>query len=70
MRRNYMSDIIPSVGAVVPTTITRQDVVTKVFEVSHPGTTQVQSTVYNVTIYDRSGSLQQVTNSYQVNYLV
>ena len=65
-----MSDIIPSVGAVVPTPITRQDVVTKVFEGSHPGPTQVPSTVYNVTIYDINGKLQTVTNSHVINYTV
>ena len=35
-----------------------------------PGQKKIIETFYNVTIYDRSGSLQQVTNSYQVNYLV
>ena len=40
-----MTDIIPSVGAIIPTTTTRQDVVTKVYEGTEPGTTQVHSTV-------------------------
>ena len=35
-----------------------------------PGQKKIVETFYNVTIYDRSGSLQQETNSYQVNYLV
>lgn len=35
-----------------------------------PGQRKIIETFYNVTIYDRNGSLQQVSNSYQVNYLV
>tara|TARA_B100001939_G_scaffold303874_1_gene281846 strand:- start:499 stop:696 length:198 start_codon:yes stop_codon:yes gene_type:complete len=65
-----MADMIPSVGATIPTTTTRQDVVTKIFEGSHPGTTQIQSTVYNVTVYDINGKLQTVTNSHVINYTV
>jgi len=65
-----MPDIIPSVGAIVPTTTTRQDVVTKVYEGTEPGTTQVHSTVYNVTVYDINGKLQTVTNSHVINYTV
>ena len=52
------------------TTTTRQDVVTKVYEGTEPGTTQVHSTVYNVTIYDINGKLQTVTNSHVINYTV
>ena len=65
-----MPDLIPSVGAVVPSTNTRQEVVTKVYKGDRPGTTQVHSTVYNITIYDVNGKLQTVTNSHVINYTV
>ncbi len=65
-----MPDMIPSVGAVVPTSTTRQDVVTKVYEGATPGSTKVHSTVYNVTVYDINGRLQTVTNSHVINYTV
>lgn len=35
-----------------------------------PGTKRYIETIYNVTIYDRAGVLQRITNSYTVNYVV
>lgn len=65
-----MADMIPAVGAIIPSTTSRQEVVTKVYEGDQPGTTQVHSTVYNITIYDVNGKLQTVTNSHVINYTV
>ena len=65
-----MADMIPTVGAIIPSTTSRQEVVTKVYEGDRPGTTQVHSTVYNITIYDVNGKLQTVTNSHVINYTV
>jgi len=65
-----MADMIPAVGAIIPSTTSRQEVVTKVYEGARPGTTQVHSTVYNITIYDINGKLQTVTNSHVINYTV
>ncbi len=66
-----MADMIPAIGAIIPSTTSRQEVVTKVYE----GTwilpiSQVYSTVYNITIYDVNGKLQTVTNSHVINYTV
>ena len=65
-----MADMIPAVSAIIPSTTSRQEVVTKVYEGHRPGTTQVHSTVYNITIYDVNGKLQTVTNSHVINYTV
>ena len=65
-----MADMIPAVGAIIPSTTSRQEVVTKVYEGDRPCTTQVHSTVYNITIYDVNGKLQTVTNSHVINYTV
>jgi len=65
-----MADMIPTVGAIIPSTTSRQEVVTKVYEGDRPGTSQVHSTVYNITIYDVNGKLQTVTNSHVINYTV
>jgi hypothetical protein len=65
-----MADMIPAVGAIIPSTTSRQEVVTKVYEGDRPGSTQVHSTVYNITIYDVNGKLQTVTNSHVINYTV
>ena len=65
-----MADMIPAVGAIIPSTTSRQEVVTKVYEGDRPGTSQVHSTVYNITIYDVNGKLQTVTNSHVINYTV
>ena len=65
-----MADMIPAVGAIIPSTTSRQEVVTKVYEGDRPGTTQVHSTVYNITIYDVNGKLQTVTNAHVINYTV
>ena len=43
---------------------------TQVLAGSEPGQKKVVETFFNVTIYDRAGQLQQVTNSHQVNYMV
>ena len=43
---------------------------THVLAGSEPGQKKVVETFFNVTIYDRAGQLQQVTNSHQVNYMV
>lgn len=43
---------------------------TQVVAGSEPGEKKIVETFYNVTIYDRGGNLQQISNSYQVNYVV
>ena len=43
---------------------------THVLAGDEPGQKKVIETFFNVTIYDRAGQLQQISNSYQVNYLV
>jgi len=35
-----------------------------------PGQKKIVETFYNVTVYDKNGTLQEVTNSHQVSYLV
>ena len=37
---------------------------------AQPGQRQIIETFFNVTIYDRAGELQHITNSHQVNYTV
>ena len=43
---------------------------TQVLAVSEPGQKKIIETFFNVTIYDRGGKLQQISNSHQVNYMV
>jgi len=43
---------------------------TEVLAGNEPGQKRIVETFFNVTIYDRAGQLQQVSNSYQVNYLI
>ena len=43
---------------------------TQVLAGSEPGQKKIIETFFNVTIYDRAGKLQQISNSHQVNYMV
>lgn len=43
---------------------------TEVLAGNEPGQKRIVETFFNVTIYDRGGKLQQITNSHQVNYMV
>ena len=43
---------------------------TQVLAGSEPGQKRIVETFFNVTIYDRGGKLQQITNSHQVNYMI
>ena len=43
---------------------------TEILPGRHYGERQYVDRFYNITIYDRNGVLQKVTNSYSVNYFV
>ena len=43
---------------------------TQVLAGSEPGQKKIIETFFNVTIYDRAGKLQQISNSHQVNYMI
>lgn len=65
-RRSSMESIAPINP--VPTTWTHKDVVYSTREGKNVGETIVEATTYSVTVYDRNGNLQTVTNVHSVEW--
>ena len=62
-------DTIGSISNVA-TSYTLSQVISKTYKGRNPGDLQVVATTYEVTIYDKNGSLSTVHNSHQVDYKV
>ena len=54
----------------VATSYTLSQVINRAYEGKNPGDLQIVVTTYEVTIYDKNGSLSTVSNSHQVDYKV
>jgi len=60
-------DTVSAVSA-IPTSYTSTQVVYRTYEGKNPGDVRVIATTYEVTVYDKNGKLETVTNTHQADY--
>ena len=61
-------DSVAPVSAPVPVSYTSKHIEYKTREGRDPGELMVTATTYEVTVYDKNGKLETVTNTHQADY--
>ena len=61
-------DTVAAVSAIPISYTSSTQVVYKTYEGKNPGDVRVIATTYEVTVYDKNGKLETVTNTHQADY--